>query len=449
MDAFNYFEGDAHPGRLDNRRGIQTSSIRLVNPEAVQPLGLRLNSLGIPVKVRARLSSRGASTAIQSKDGHGQDQLECRSDLDALVDEIWAQFAYDLIQISPNLKDERDPPYVTLTIAQRDKVTIDLYKQRSLPFRSVYYRTRDREFWCQSFDKYFPPRGQVIAKAQNYSSCRYYSTWLRLREDTRATAFAIETIRNGLRRAFLRLLWLPYNELDRIWNTRKPCQTVHAWTHLSDSGLHSGVRILVNEDQLRRLLPQKLCLGRVDLGEERGLQRQRRREEREAQDIMLLSRSAKRLDRTNAQDPSVTGWQKPSASTTLPRHKSQGSSEPQERSGGSRGLQRPSATEDAPRRPVTDIATLLGLRTVGTQQAPSPIPHSKSEGKRRSEAHEGPPAKRLKVDGSKFKPVKEPDTMLVVHRTTTGNAAPPIPQVVLEKGRWRLAPAKVIKKEAH
>ncbi|OSC97357.1 hypothetical protein PYCCODRAFT_1440228 [Trametes coccinea BRFM310] len=475
MNAHPYFEGDPNPHRLDNRRGILTAPIRLVNPNAVQPLGLGLNRS--PSNRSSRPQRRGAPT-----------------DLDALVDEIWAQFAYDLIQISPNLKDERDPPYVTLTAAQRSKVTVDLYKQHSLPFRSVYYRTRDRAFWCQSFDKYFPPHGQLIVKAQNYPSCRYYTTWLRLRDDTSAGVF--EAIRDKLRPAFLQLLWVPYNELDRIWNTRKPCQTEHAWTHLSD-GRPSGVRILLNEGLSLRLRPLKLCLGRPRLNAEEGQQKLGRSK---ADNALLLRSPATRLDRTAAPGPSATG--KPSVTTALLEHATTGPSKSQQRSGGSQKPERPSASEDGSRRPVKDTAALLGLRTIRTEQTPSPTVHSKGEGKRPSELQEGAATKRVKLDesvGSRGlespsvakdaspRPVKDTAALLgllspgpssstphskrdrkrrsesqedaatkrtrldesgplVVHNAASANAAPPIPHVVLKDGRWELVPAQVIKK---
>ncbi|CDO75372.1 hypothetical protein BN946_scf184767.g7 [Trametes cinnabarina] len=145
--------------------------------------------------------------------------------------------------------------------ADGDKVTIDLYKQHALPFLSVYYHTRTHEFWCESFDKYFPPYGKPVDKAQNYPACRYYQTWLRMQKWTTRSRF--ESIRVKLRPLFMKLLWLPYNELDRIWNTRKPLQTVHARSHLSSrswGSLGSGVRILVNEGPLLRSR-QKMYLG--------------------------------------------------------------------------------------------------------------------------------------------------------------------------------------------
>ncbi|CDO76797.1 hypothetical protein BN946_scf184978.g26 [Trametes cinnabarina] len=239
---------EEHPERLQNR-GVPTASVRFINPDAVQSLCLGFNS-------------HGAALHGGQKRGSGGDcELGPHTDLDALVDEIWAQFAFDLVQVSPNLRDIRDPPYITLSSDQRDKVTIDLYKQHALPFLSVYYRTRTHEFWCESFDKYFPPDGKPVDKAQNYPACRYYQTWLRMQKWTTRSRF--ESIRVKLKPLFMKLLWLPYNELDRIWNTRKPLQTVHAWTHLSSrswGSLGSGVRILVNETRLLRSR-QKMYLG--------------------------------------------------------------------------------------------------------------------------------------------------------------------------------------------
>ncbi|KAI0362828.1 hypothetical protein BV20DRAFT_930624, partial [Pilatotrama ljubarskyi] len=124
----------------------------------------------------------------------------------------------DLVAVSPNQKRRTDPAYITINIEERHEVTLDMFKRPALPFSGVWYRPRDRAFWNQSFDKFFPPHGAAIGKAQNYNACRYYQVWLRLR--ARMSRHDFEHVRAAIRPLFHEILWLPYNEIDRVWNTR-------------------------------------------------------------------------------------------------------------------------------------------------------------------------------------------------------------------------------------
>ncbi|KAI9062337.1 hypothetical protein FKP32DRAFT_1574343, partial [Trametes sanguinea] len=140
------------------------------------------------------------------------------TNLDDFINTLWAQFAYDLIQVSPNLKSRHALPYVTLSYEQQLEVTPAIFKSAVLPFRAIYYRSRDTQFWLQQFDRFFPPSGKVLEKSQNFPKCRYYHQWLELR--TLIPAVDFNKIRRALWAQFRKLWWLPHTETGRIWDTR-------------------------------------------------------------------------------------------------------------------------------------------------------------------------------------------------------------------------------------
>ncbi|KAL7281845.1 hypothetical protein ACG7TL_005168 [Trametes sanguinea] len=233
----------SNPARMQNRRG-HTSPIQLVTAIAIPPLNLGLSALGLSIRQPVRLSGRDIEDLWAVPD---PDALTPDTNLDDFISTLWAQFAYDLIQVSPNLKDRNELPYVTLSYEEQLEVTPQLFKAAVLPFRAVYYRPRDSQFWRQQFDRFFPPAGKVIDKSQNFPKCRYYHQWLELRSLMPAVDF--NKVRLALWSQFRKLWWLPHTETTRIWDTRRPLQSQNAWKYLALDNLElpgPAVRIALN-----------------------------------------------------------------------------------------------------------------------------------------------------------------------------------------------------------
>ncbi|OJT03953.1 hypothetical protein TRAPUB_5363 [Trametes pubescens] len=229
--------------RIANQRQ-RTTEIEFTNPEAVVPLDLDLEGLVITISPTLRLTGRDIPVT-DAYDDEEVDAIGPDTDVSMLFDRLVAQWAYDMIQVSPNMKSRNDPSWTTLSVDQQRLVTLSLYKRLVLPFKGVWYRTGDAKYWDLLFDRFFPPQTKSLDKLQNYPGCRYFQLWLRLRAQVAKAPF--EQLRNRLRPIFRDLDWLPYTDSDRIWNTRKPLQSVHAWTPLgSAANTGPGVRIAIN-----------------------------------------------------------------------------------------------------------------------------------------------------------------------------------------------------------
>ena len=62
-----------------------------------------------------------------------------------------------------------------------------------------------------------------------------------------------DAVHDAVKNLFFTLLWLPYSDSDRIWDTRRPRHCLSTWTYLGpDSTSPSlGVKIAINQGALR------------------------------------------------------------------------------------------------------------------------------------------------------------------------------------------------------
>lgn len=227
----------ANPARLNNRIS-QTSNVEWVNPDAITDCVFGLNDRGIRLHPSIRLAGpdQGASSDDEPDDFERNVTRDIGGLLypDSIIDRIWAQFPYDLIQVSPNLKSRRDPAYTTLNAEQQMKVTLELFKRPVLPFRTAWVRFRDQKFWSTTqFDRFFPPKGARLENLQNFTGCRYFRDWMIVM--TQATPQHAKAIRAKVHKKFMQILWLPHTESDRMWSTKIPLKShdYHKWTMLS------------------------------------------------------------------------------------------------------------------------------------------------------------------------------------------------------------------------
>lgn len=249
----------ANPLRLANRR-LHTTNLQFLAPELIVPLGLNLSDAAITVRDNIRLSGPDIMDVDSEDDEVDLDAIDPNVNLDDLVDRIWAQFAVDLIAVSPNYKPRKGEAYTTLSPEQRVNVSIDLYKRPVFPFRAVWWKTRDD--WTLQFDRLFPSRDAIQRKMQNASSCRYYQDWHRL--ISRVEKADVERIQKRLRPLFDQLHWLPWTTSDKIWATVPPKGGKGIWTFLSlengdDTGAtKTGVCIAVNTSKTHRSIYHRL-----------------------------------------------------------------------------------------------------------------------------------------------------------------------------------------------
>ncbi|OSC96176.1 hypothetical protein PYCCODRAFT_1379590, partial [Trametes coccinea BRFM310] len=214
------FNKGVNKGRTRNRRGY-TLDVREVNADAVQPLNLGLADALVAMReplVLAGPDIDGEAQALIPAADDGPILIAPNENIDYLVERIWAQFAFDLIQISPNNGSRFEPAYATLSSQERLQVTSDLFRRPAIPFSAVWYRFRDQKDWDALFDKLFPPHGHVSYRVQNYNSCLYFQLWQLFGSQTQQAGF--EQVRERLRRVFGTLLWQPDAASDRIWVTR-------------------------------------------------------------------------------------------------------------------------------------------------------------------------------------------------------------------------------------
>ncbi|KAI9069502.1 hypothetical protein FKP32DRAFT_1559601 [Trametes sanguinea] len=236
----------ANPSRLANKRA-HTAPIEHLNPGAVRPLNLGLRAAGLKIRAQLVLTGDDIPTRPQAAQLDDEDLIGPHSDLDALVDRIWAQFGFDLIQVSPNLKSRAEGAYITLSHEEQLAATLDLFKRPVLPFCAVWWRVRDKPYWdIHQFDRFFPPKEKELQRMQNFPSCRYFQLWLRLRSQMPPTHF--DRLRAKLLPLFRTLYWLPHTDSERLWDTRTPQQTVHSWTFISTAEHRNrrGVKIALN-----------------------------------------------------------------------------------------------------------------------------------------------------------------------------------------------------------
>ncbi|TBU21126.1 hypothetical protein BD309DRAFT_833076, partial [Dichomitus squalens] len=165
--------------------------------------------------------------------------------LDHAMSLIWAQFPSDIVQQSPNLKSSTAAAYIKLSRAEREEVTIDLFKGYYLPFDAAYIRLCQREDWHNLvFDKFFPPKNkQTGERTQNFRQSRYFDDYLRqIRQLSDRDA---ETVRDRLKSLFRDIVWLPHPYSDRMWSTSKHDLT-YGWRVLPEGHTSKAVHLVLN-----------------------------------------------------------------------------------------------------------------------------------------------------------------------------------------------------------
>lgn len=154
-------------------------------------------------------------------DQMNEDQDE-GGDIDEELTKVWRQFLLDITQKAPNKKSVMDASYCVLNNQERREVTESTYQNHKLSdyFRDCQWKIASGSEWTLVFDRFFPPKnGRGLAgKVQNYETMQYYSKWAKLKE--RANDEAAIRMRQGLRRRFDTLYWMPFAQTDRVWRTK-------------------------------------------------------------------------------------------------------------------------------------------------------------------------------------------------------------------------------------
>jgi hypothetical protein len=147
-------------------------------------------------------------------------------DPDATIDKkltaIWYQFLIDIIQKSPNPKDQINESYCRTLMKDRLKVRDDFYQNRTLSdiWRSCQYKMATPEVWENTFARFWPSKDHALSRsAQNYLTCRYYLEWKRL--ISYAPSSVATAARDAIREKFDVLYWIPAAKCDKMWDTKK------------------------------------------------------------------------------------------------------------------------------------------------------------------------------------------------------------------------------------
>ena len=150
--------------RMNNRRS-QTIGIKYINPDAIQPSVFGLDDLGIRLQPQLQYSGLDDDALSDEEDPDDLDHVGDRDEHgellpDAILDLIWPQVAFDIMQVSPNKKSRQEPAYTTLNPEQRNTVTMDMFQHLTIPLSSMWVRRRDKHYWMKTqFDRFFPPKG--------------------------------------------------------------------------------------------------------------------------------------------------------------------------------------------------------------------------------------------------------------------------------------------------
>lgn len=209
-----------NPTRIRNKMQL-TSPISLVNPEAIQPLNWGLHARGIRLVDEPVFEDAPDEDLLGQPNRDGRDIfLAPNANVDSILDNILAQFAYDIIQRSPNQKYSSQGAYCTLTQEQQMLVTIDLFKGKVLPFERAWLRFSIWDDWVNMVNCLFPDIEQApITNPQNYGSCRYFYLWDRLMRNLGSPGDRLE-VRRAVARHIASYHWLPYANSDRIWQSK-------------------------------------------------------------------------------------------------------------------------------------------------------------------------------------------------------------------------------------
>ena len=240
----------ANPTRTSNKKPI-TLAVEHVNPDAIVPLDLDLEANGVAI-IRAQAIAGNDLQALSAAMEDDQEEfndgraifIDEGSTPDNIVSHIVAQWAFDILQVSPNKKARSNSSYVTLTHAQLAIVTLDIYRNTIIPFEKVWVRARDQDYWKLQFDRFFPPKNAVATnRLQNFATCRYFMMLDRLMASV--STLHANMIRAAARILFRKFRWLPHTESDRMWQTRVPRPLAH-WTTLGPVNGGAAPHIAIN-----------------------------------------------------------------------------------------------------------------------------------------------------------------------------------------------------------
>ncbi|KAH8069441.1 hypothetical protein BXZ70DRAFT_903075 [Cristinia sonorae] len=191
---------------------------------------------------------------VQASDGESDDgedipPLGENDNIDAIVESIWVQMAFDIMYVSPNPKDHRKPAYVLLDQEARTSTTPATFQRSDLTgiFRSVLYRELTSSQWeTVVFDSFFPLPNSAALKRQGFRAASYYKKWHHLMARLRRRDIVV--VRNELRRQFRTLLWVPHPDTDRMWRTRS---SMRGFTRLPASSTGPCPLIAINRQALQ------------------------------------------------------------------------------------------------------------------------------------------------------------------------------------------------------
>lgn len=182
----------------------------------------------VPEKNLFKLSKRGLRLPTPPHDG-GSDVAdysdasdgEAGQDIDSMMTKLWRQFLLDITSKAPNMKNAGEPSYCKLDAEARCRVSDATYQNDKLSdyFLDCSFKLASSEEWKRTFDRFFPPKEQVVAaKIQNYSATKWWRVWLEFRST--ADAETVEGCRRALYQRFKKLYWMPFAQSDRIWKTK-------------------------------------------------------------------------------------------------------------------------------------------------------------------------------------------------------------------------------------
>lgn len=166
----------------------------------------------------------GQASDVIDRPSPPPDELE---DIDARTSNLWRQFVMDITSKSPNQRGMANPSHLRLDNRQRSSGDDSPYRNIRLPevFNAVWYRRSTTEQWRTSFNWLLPrPGHRTTDGVQNYHTCLYYRTWMRMLEENQDNVDVINAIRNAFWDRIQQWRWIPHAQSDKMWPTsaKKP-----------------------------------------------------------------------------------------------------------------------------------------------------------------------------------------------------------------------------------
>ena len=138
---------------------------------------------------------------------------------------ILCQFPADIFAVVPIRRDGDPTSWILpdLTLGQRSNIGLFKSLKFNHIFKNIQYKAVDDSTWeGLIFDRYFPPKGEVLkSTVQSFRKACYYQEWNNLLESVGETRDTKE-IRSFVLKWFSKLCWLPFPESDRPWKVKQP-----------------------------------------------------------------------------------------------------------------------------------------------------------------------------------------------------------------------------------